>query len=144
MAKEDHKKSQRKKRRAQALRWEQCERILDLTRANILEKKEILIIMGDLNATPNEPSILSTLENKGGFVRLRPDNNLGTHLKVAEPIDHILIYPGNHHIRYSCRVVDNSFLASDHNPVVADIAIHNSNSKLFRDHGVGVFQEIPQ
>ena len=131
----------RKKKEAQALRWEQCERILDLTQAFILEKNEILIILGDLNAIPNEPGILSLLENKGGLVRLIPNNNVGTHLKVAEPVDHILIYPGNYHIKYSCKVIDNGFVASDHNPVVAKISLHNSNSKAFQDHGTGVFRE---
>ncbi len=131
----------RKSEEAQALRWEQCERILNLTRTFILEKNEILIILGDLNAVPNEPGILSSLENKGGLVRLIPNNNVGTHLKVAEPVDHILIYPGNYHIKYSCKVINNEFVASDHNPVVAEISLHDSNSKLFESRGVGVFQE---
>ncbi len=130
-----------KNKEAQAVRSEQCERILDLTRAFILEKNEVLIVMGDLNAIPGEPAILSSLENKGGFVRLVPGNNAGTHLKVAEPVDHILIYPGNYHIKYSCKVIDNKFVASDHNPVVAEISLHNSNSKAFKAHGAGVFRE---
>jgi endonuclease/exonuclease/phosphatase family metal-dependent hydrolase len=100
--------------------------------------------MGALNAIPGEPAIVSSLETKGGFVRLVPSNNAGTHLKVAEPVDHILIYPGNCHIRYSCKVIDDDFFASDHNPVVAEISLHNSNSKVFKAQGAGVFREDPQ
>ncbi|HET9914472.1 MAG TPA: endonuclease/exonuclease/phosphatase family protein [Anaerolineales bacterium] len=130
-----------KNEEAQAVRWEQCERILDLTRAFILEKNEVLIMMGDFNAIPGEPALLSSLETKAGFVRLVPSNNTGTHLKVAEPVDHILIYPGNYHIKYSCKVINNEFVASDHNPVVAEISLHNSNSKAFKAQGAGVFRE---
>jgi endonuclease/exonuclease/phosphatase family metal-dependent hydrolase len=130
-----------KNKEAQSIRAEQCERILDLVRTFVLEKNEVLIVMGDLNATPDEPCILSALETKGGLVRLVPSNNAGTHLKVAEPVDHILIYPGNYHIKYSCKVIDNEFVASDHNPVVAEISLHNSNSKAFQAHGAGVFRE---
>jgi endonuclease/exonuclease/phosphatase family metal-dependent hydrolase len=133
-----------KRAEAQGVRQEQCERILDLVRAFILEKNEVLIIMGDLNAIPGEPAIRSSLETKGGLVRLVPSNSVGTHLKVAEPVDHILIYPGNYHIRYSCKVIDNKFVASDHNPVVAEISLYNSNSKAFKAQGAGVFREDPQ
>jgi endonuclease/exonuclease/phosphatase family metal-dependent hydrolase len=134
----------KKREEAQAIRWEQCERILDLVRTFILEKNEMLIIMGDLNAAPGEPGILSSLENKGGLVRLIPDNSIGTHLKVAEPVDHILIYPGNFHIKYSCKIIDDGFVASDHNPVVADIIFYDSRSKTFKDDGAGVFRENAQ
>ncbi|MGB8980732.1 MAG: endonuclease/exonuclease/phosphatase family protein [Anaerolineales bacterium] len=135
----------RKSEEAQALRWEQCERILDLTRTFILEKNEVLIMMGDLNATPDEPGLLASLEHKGGLVRLIPSRTTGTHVKVAEePVDHILIFPGNYHIKYSCRVVEDGFIASDHNPVVAEISLYNSKSKAYREHGAGVFREDPQ
>lgn len=133
-----------KNEEAQAVRWEQCERILDLTRAFILEKNEVLIMLGDFNAIPGEPAMLASLETKAGFVRLVPSNNIGTHLKVAEPVDHILIYPGNYHIKYSCKVIDNEFAASDHNPVVAEISLHNSSSKAFKAYGAGVFREDSQ
>lgn len=126
---------------AQMMRWEQCERILDLIREYVLEKNELTLLMGDFNAAPNEPAIMSSLEKKGGFVRLIPNNNIGTHLKLKSPVDHILIFPGKYHIKYNCRIYDDNFSASDHNPVVADIVIFNSDTVEHKKLGAGVFKE---
>ena len=126
---------------AQMMRWEQCERILDLIREYVLEKNELAFLMGDFNATYSEPAISTSLEKKGGFVRLLPNNNIGTHLKLEAPVDHILVFPGKYHIKYNCSVYDDNFSASDHNPVVADIVIFNSDSLEHKKFGGGVFQE---
>lgn len=136
-AKEIPKKSEE----AQMIRWEQCERILDLTREYILEKNELIFLMGDFNAVYSEPAITTTLEKKGGFVRLLPKNNMGTHLKLESPVDHIFIFPGRYHIKYSCRVLDDKFSASDHNPVIAEISIFDTNTEVYKKEGKGVFQE---
>ncbi len=131
----------KKSEEAQKIRWEQCERILDLTREYILERNQLTFLMGDFNATFNEPAISNTLEKKGGFVRLLPANNIGTHLKVDMPVDHIFIFPGKYHIKYNCKIYDDGFSASDHNPVVADIAIFDTGTKEYKNQGKGVFQE---
>ncbi len=133
-----------KSQEAQAVRWMQCERILDLTRDFILKKKEALIIMGDFNAAASEPGILLALEKKGGLARLVPANNTPTHVRLKEPIDHILIYPGKYHIKYSCRVVEDNFTASDHNPVIARISLHDEHSEAFKEYGAGLFREAAQ
>lgn len=126
---------------AQIMRWEQCERILDLIKEYVLDKNELTILLGDFNATAGEPAILTSLEKKGGFVRLLPNNNLGTHLKLGSPVDHILIFPGKYHVKYNCRVYNDKFTASDHNPVIADVVILDSESEEHKKLGVGVFQE---
>ena len=130
-----------KSEEAQKIRWEQCERILDLVRENILKKNQLTFLMGDFNATYKEPSISTTLEKKGGFIRLLPSNNIGTHLKVELPVDHIFIFPGKYHIKYKCRIYNDRFSASDHNPVIADIKIFDTNTKEYKYQGKGVFQE---
>jgi endonuclease/exonuclease/phosphatase family metal-dependent hydrolase len=134
---EIHKKGEE----SQKLRWEQCERILDLTREYILERDQLAFLMGDLNATFSEPAISTTLEKKGGFIRLLPFNNLSTHLKVDLPVDHIFIFPGKYHIKYDCKIYDDGFSASDHNPVVADITIFDADTEAYKKQGKGVFQE---
>jgi len=131
----------KKNEEAQMIRWEQCERILDLIREYILQKNELAFLMGDFNATYNEPAISTTLEKKGGFVRLLPRDNIGTHLKVESPLDHIFIFPGKYHVKYDCRIYDDKFSASDHNPVVADITIFDTDTEAYKKQGRGVFQE---
>lgn len=131
----------KKNEEAQMMRWEQCERILDLVREYILEKNELAFLLGDFNAVHNEPAISNTLENKGGFVRLLPNNNIGTHLKLNTPVDHIFIFPGKYHIKSTCSVYDDKFSASDHNPVIADITIFDTDTEVYKRQGKGVFQE---
>lgn len=136
-----NKKIPKKSEEAQMIRWEQCERILDLVREYVLEKNEPAFLMGDFNAVHNEPAILNTLEKKGGFVRLLPNNNIGTHLKVETPVDHIFIFPGKYHIKYNCRIYDDKFSASDHNPVVAEVVMFDTDTEVYKRQGRGVFQE---
>ncbi|MBS4034251.1 MAG: endonuclease/exonuclease/phosphatase family protein [Ignavibacterium sp.] len=131
----------KKREEAQVIRWKQCERIYELTREYILEKNELCFLMGDFNAIDNEPAISTTLEKKAGFTRLLPKNKIGTHLKLDSPVDHIFIFPGNHHIKYNCKILDDEFSASDHNPVIANINIFDSDSEVFKNKGKGVFRE---
>jgi endonuclease/exonuclease/phosphatase family metal-dependent hydrolase len=128
-----------KKERAETMRWEQCQHMLDLTKRHLLERGELVILMGDLNATPSEACITDLLEKEGGFVRLAPIRSIPTHLKVLEPVDHILVYPGKRRIEYGCWVIDDAFTrkASDHLPVVAGINIYDENSARFRELGPG-------
>jgi endonuclease/exonuclease/phosphatase (EEP) superfamily protein YafD len=131
----------KKNEEAQTIRWEQCERILDLVREYILEKNELAFLMGDFNATSSEPAISNSLERKGGFTRLLPINSIGTHLKLDTPVDHIFVFPGKYHIKYKCKIYDDKFSASDHNPVIADLTIYDTDTETFRIQGKGVFQE---
>lgn len=131
----------KKKEEAQMMRWEQCERILDLIREYVLERNELVFLLGDLNAISNEPGIANSLEKRGGFVRLIPQNNISSHLNLANPVDHIFIFPGKFHIKYICNIIDDKFTASDHNPIVANIKIYDENSKPFKEQGPGLFQE---
>jgi len=111
---------------AQFLRLKQARRLLDLLREHVLERGEVVFLLGDFNATADEPCIASVLEVEGGFVRLIP--TLGpdaTHPKVPGPIDHIFVYPGERLTEYQCWVVDSPAArrASDHLPVVADVKV---------------------
>jgi endonuclease/exonuclease/phosphatase family metal-dependent hydrolase len=130
-----------KKEEAQRVRSEQCERILELTQKYIVEKNELAFLMGDFNAVHNEPAISNTLEKKGGFVRLLPNNKIGTHVKLETPVDHIFVFPGKYHIKYDSRICDDGFSASDHNPVVANITIFDTDTEVYKKQGKGVFQE---
>lgn len=130
-----------KNEEAQIMRWKQCERIIDLIREFVLEKNELVFFLGDFNAVSSELGIQNSLEKKGGFVRLIPKNSIGSHMKLDNPVDHIFIFPGKYHIKYSCKIIDTEFKASDHNPVVANIDLFDENSKPFKDLGPGVFQE---
>jgi endonuclease/exonuclease/phosphatase family metal-dependent hydrolase len=111
---------------AEALRFKQARRLLDLLKEHVLEPGEVVFLLGDFNAAANEPCISSVLEAEGGFVRLNPSNNgIATHTKAAEPIDHILVYPRGRLVEFECWIVDSPAArkASDHLPVVADVTV---------------------
>jgi len=111
---------------AQSVRTAQTRRLLDLVREHLLQRGELVFLLGDLNATVDEPCIAALLEAEGGFVRLQPDSaSLATHPKVADAIDHILIYPGHRLVEYRCWIADSAIAreASDHLPVVADVTV---------------------
>ncbi len=111
---------------AETLRFKQARRLLDLLKEHVLERGEVVFLLGDLNAAASEPCIALVLENEGGFVRLIPSNGeIATHPKVAEPIDHILMYPPSGLVEYQCWIVDSPTArrASDHLPVVADVKV---------------------
>ena len=111
---------------AQALRVQQARRLLDLLKEHVLARGEVVFLLGDFNAPASEPCIRSVLEAEGGFRRLKPeDGQKGTYPKVVEPIDHILVYPGDRLVEYRCWIVDTAQAreASDHLPVVAEITI---------------------
>lgn len=115
-----------KPEQAALMRFQQARRLLDLLREHVLEQGELTFLLGDFNAIAGETCISSVLENEGKFVRLTPANvGVGTHPKVAEPIDHIFVSPGDRLIEYQCQVVDTPLArrASDHLPVVADIKV---------------------
>jgi endonuclease/exonuclease/phosphatase family metal-dependent hydrolase len=107
---------------AQMLRFHQAKSLLDLLKP-ILNKNEIIILMGDFNASYKEACISSVLEGEGGFLRIIPKNDISTHPKAHNAVDHILIYPKDRMVDYSCWIVDSDIakVASDHLPVVADI-----------------------
>ncbi len=111
---------------AQILRFRQAKRLLDLLREHVLERGEVVFLLGDFNAVANEPCIASVLETEGGFVRLTPSKGPhATHPKAPGPIDHILVYPRHKLAEYQCWIVDSPTArrASDHLPVVADVKV---------------------
>lgn len=130
-----------KKEQAETLRLMQCQFIIKLISENILEMEDLLFLVGDLNAKASEACIENVLEQKGGLVRLIPDQNIPTHKKIQDPIDHILVFPGKNYIEYKCWVEDNAFEASDHNPVVADLKIFGENTNKFNEYGPGIVRK---
>jgi endonuclease/exonuclease/phosphatase family metal-dependent hydrolase len=111
---------------AQMLRLKQARRLLDLLREHVLERGEVIFLLGDFNAAASEPCIASVLETEGKFVRLTPTTGSdATHPKVIGPIDHIFIYPRARLLEYECWIVDSPLAqrASDHLPVVADVEV---------------------
>lgn len=112
-----------KKEEAHLVRFQQICRLLDLVRANIIEKNEPLIVAGDFNAMEDEYSINHLLESAPGFMRLVPENDGPTHPDVERAVDHIFFFPRERLVSYTCRIEtsDLSRRASDHLPVVADL-----------------------
>jgi endonuclease/exonuclease/phosphatase family metal-dependent hydrolase len=111
---------------AEILRFKQTRRLLDLLKEHVLAPGEVVFLLGDFNAVASEPCISLVLETEGRFVRLIPSNGeIATHPKMAEPIDHILVYPPSRLVEYQCWIIDNPIArqASDHLPVVADVEV---------------------
>ena len=111
---------------AQDLRIRQAKRLLTLLKEHVLARGKVVFLLGDFNAPASEPCISSVLVAEGGFTRLNPENEQnGTYPKVVEPIDHILVHPGDRLVEYRCWIVDTPLArkASDHLPVVADVTI---------------------
>jgi endonuclease/exonuclease/phosphatase family metal-dependent hydrolase len=111
---------------AQGMRYQQAKNLIELLRPK-LEENQVIVLMGDFNAGPNEASVASVLEGEGGFHLLSPRNNVATHPKLPNPIDHVLIYPPQQFdlARCSCWIDDSdvAHAASDHLPVVADLVL---------------------
>lgn len=112
---------------AQIMRLEQVRHLFDLIKDHLLERNEVVFLLGDFNAVATEPCIASMLKAEDGFVRLIPKNaNAPTHLgKMAEPIDHIFVYPSSRLVKYECWIEDTPLAsrASDHLPVLADVSV---------------------
>jgi endonuclease/exonuclease/phosphatase family metal-dependent hydrolase len=131
---------------AQIMRWKQAHRLLDIVQRRLLDKGEIVFLLGDLNAIPGEVCMADLLEAEGRFVRLIPDNPQPTHPKISEPVDHILVHAGGRRIEYHCWIVDDDEcrMASDHLPVVADIEVYDDKSTRAREMGMGIYRkEVP-
>ncbi len=107
---------------AQTMRRKQAEAVL-LLLETFMQREELIFLFGDLNAAANEPA-LQTLQN-AGFVRLMPENDISTHVRMKWPVDHLLVSPAWRLISQLTWVVDTPLArqASDHLPVVADIQI---------------------
>jgi endonuclease/exonuclease/phosphatase family metal-dependent hydrolase len=128
---------------ARIMRWRQAQRLLDVTTKHLLEKGELVFLMGDLNATPSELCMSGLVGSEGNFVRLLPENPMPTHPKVSEPVDHILIHVGKQRVEYRCWIMEDTQAkqASDHLPVMADIKIYAENSPRYEELGPGVIRE---
>ena len=128
---------------AQDARRLQSEALITLLQTHVLDKGELAFLMGDFNAVAEEACIADVLVgNRPPFVRLVPDDaSMPTHrTKVSQPVDHILVHPGNRRIEYKCWIPHGETVdrASDHRPVVADVEVYDATSKRFRDLGPGV------
>ena len=110
---------------AEIARFREARRILELLDKNVLARELPVLLLGDINAAPQEPCIQTVLVQEGGFVRLEPREEISTHPKLASPVDHILVAPAGRLREYDCWVVDSQEAreASDHLPVVADIVL---------------------
>jgi endonuclease/exonuclease/phosphatase family metal-dependent hydrolase len=131
---------------AHVVRWKQAQRLLDVVQRRLLDKGEVVFLLGDLNAIPGEACMSGVLEAGGRFTRLIPDNPQPTHPKIAEPVDHILVHGGDRRIEYRCWIVDDDECrkASDHLPVVADIEVYDDRSTRAQEMGKGVYsKEVP-
>ena len=106
-------------RRAREIRALEAERILALLDAHVLQRQEVALLLGDLNAERDEPSIADVLERRGGFQLLTGGEP--THRGTSLSIDHILVYPRHRLLDYRCWTVDCP--ASDHRAVVADVVL---------------------
>jgi endonuclease/exonuclease/phosphatase family metal-dependent hydrolase len=107
---------------AELMRIEQTKRILDLVQLKQAEN-QVILLMGDFNASANEISLASVIEDEGKFTRLVPKNEIPTHPKVKGAVDHIFVFPGERIESYDCWIEDDppAQSSSDHLPVVADI-----------------------
>ncbi|MEI7988965.1 MAG: endonuclease/exonuclease/phosphatase family protein [Chloroflexota bacterium] len=126
---------------AQHVRENQSHHLLKLIKPYILDRGELLFLLGDLNALIEEPCISNILQSEGGIIPLIPENPIATHPKVIAPVDHIMVFPGNRRVEYYCMVLDDkiSCCASDHRPVVAQLSIYHSDTEKFKKLGAGVF-----
>lgn len=109
---------------AEALRCQQARMLLELLKP-ITSTGQMVILMGDFNAGPQEACISTVLQREGGFVRLAPRQEIPTHPKVAQPVDHIFVSPIDALLDYTCWIDTSTGArgASDHLPVVADIIL---------------------
>jgi endonuclease/exonuclease/phosphatase family metal-dependent hydrolase len=114
-----------KPEQAAAMREEQTRRLLTLLKEHALARGELVFVLGDFNAPVDEPAIRSVLLGEGGFMALRPQNDIGTHAGLSDPIDHILVFPKARVAEVRCRVIDSprARRASDHLPVLAEVKI---------------------
>lgn len=110
---------------AAEMRRQQAQRLLDILNEYPLAQNDLIFLAGDFNAAENEPCVAELLVARSGFTRLQPENtSTPTHLyKVAEPIDHIFVFPASRLLKAHCWIVDTPIArqASDHLPVVADV-----------------------
>lgn len=112
---------------AELTRVQQARRLLDLLREDVLEPRRLTFLLGDMNASKNGLCVSEILEGEGGFLRLEPQNrDAQTHPEVAEPVEHLLVFPPERVISYQCWIIDGSMArerASDHVAVVADVIV---------------------
>jgi endonuclease/exonuclease/phosphatase family metal-dependent hydrolase len=134
--------------KAEMLRYMQCNQIINLIKEHLLLKNQLVFLLGDFNAVPTEPCIEELIG--AGFVHLTPEAKGGTHVKQPDdPIDHIFVYPGQHFIKYSARIIKNddangdaeSFGPSDHLPVLAEVDIYDQGTDEFKSAGSRVIRK---
>ena len=108
---------------AQKLRLQQARQLLALARPKSASN-ELIFLLGDFNAMPQEACLVDVLQGEGGFMRLVPKADIQTHPEVPAAVDHIFVSPASRILEYNCWVVDSATAttSSDHLPVIADVA----------------------
>jgi endonuclease/exonuclease/phosphatase family metal-dependent hydrolase len=109
--------------KAKLMRKQQVNNLLEVIQEHLLTSDKVVFLLGDFNANENEDCLKKLIEV--GFAYIKPINNhVPTHqFEMAQPIDHIFVYPASRVIQYECKIVDSLLArdASDHLPVVADV-----------------------
>jgi len=111
---------------ASMIRHRQARMVLELLQEHVLDNGKMVFLMGDLNALASEMCISDMLINQGGFIHLNFQNpEKATHPKTVGAVDHILAFPRQRLVSYTCQAVETPDCeeASDHLPVVADVEI---------------------
>lgn len=114
-----------KPEQAALLREVETRRLISMLREPALDTNEIVFLLGDFNATVNEPSLRHILD-EGGFMPATPINaKMSTHSKVKGAIDHIFLFPPSRVVEFKSFVVETeeAHQASDHLPVVTEVTI---------------------
>ncbi len=107
------------------LREMETQRLIALLREHILDAHEIVFLLGDFNATLDEPSIRHLLD-EGGFVPATPTNPMvSTHPEAKGAIDHIFLFPSSRVVQFKSFIVETeeAHQASDHLPVVTEVTV---------------------
>lgn len=114
-----------KSEQAARMREAETQRLLNLLREHVLNTNEIVFLLGDFNATIDEPSIRHLLY-EGGFVPATPTNKtVSTHPEAKGAIDHIFLFPSSRVIEFRSFIAETeeAHRASDHLPVVTEVTV---------------------
>jgi endonuclease/exonuclease/phosphatase family metal-dependent hydrolase len=114
-----------KPEQAAQLREMETQRLLNLLREHVLDAHEIVFLLGDFNATIDEPSIRRLLD-EGEFIPAAPINEkVSTHPEAGGAIDHIFLFPSSRVVEFKSSIVETeeAHQASDHLPVVTEVTV---------------------
>jgi endonuclease/exonuclease/phosphatase family metal-dependent hydrolase len=110
---------------AAQLREVETRRLIGLLREHVLDAHEIVFLLGDFNATLQEPSLRCIIDEAGFTAATPAQGKVSTHPKVEDAIDHIFLFPSDRIIAFNSYVIDTKETqqASDHLPVVTEVVV---------------------